>query len=332
VHAVAVAVTDGTALFELATAYEIFGVDRGLADPWYDVVLCGPDNAEVGGWLRAGPQRGLGSLVTADTVIVPALRSVEEDLPAGLVDAVRDAYDAGARVVSLCTGAFVLAAAGLLDGRRATTHWAHTSLLAARFPGVLVDPDVLYVDEGRVLTSAGKAAATDLCLHIIRVDHGTAVANALARNLVVPPHRPGGQAQFIPAPVSHGRDHLLADLLPWAITRLDQPLSVQDLARRANMSSRNLARHFHAVTGTSPLRWLLIQRMHRAQELLETTDARIEMVAARTGMGTATSLRRHFNRMFGVTPEAYRRTFRGERRRVVAPREAEPQRYGRQSP
>ena len=312
-HSVALAVTDGTPLFELAAACEVFGVDRDLADPWYDFSICGPDTAVIGGWLRADIQRGLDTLPTADTVIVPACGSAEDAPPTGLVDAVRAAHEAGARVVSLCTGAFVLAAAGLLDGRRATTHWAHTSLLAARYPRVRVDPDVLYIDDGTVLTSAGKAAGMDLCLHIVRTDHGAAVANVLARSLVVPPHRPGGQAQFIPAPLSHGREHVLADLLAWASARLDQPLTVQDLARHANMSSRNLARHFNAVTGTSPLRWLLTQRVHRAQELLETTDANIELIAARTGMGTAATLRRHFNRLLGVPPEAYRRTFRNDR-------------------
>jgi transcriptional regulator GlxA family with amidase domain len=304
------AVTDGTPLFELAAACEVFGVDRDLAHPWYHLALCGPDTAEVGGWLRAGLRYGLDSLVTADTVIVPAIRDPEDAPLAELVDAVRAAHDAGARVVSLCTGAFVLAAAGLLDGRSATTHWAHTSLLATRYPRVRVDPDVLYIDDGTVLTSAGKAAGMDLCLHVVRTDHGAAVANALARSLVVPPHRQGGQAQFIPAPLAPGRDHVLAGLLDWAGARLDQPLTVQDLARQASMSSRNLARHFNAVTGTSPLRWLLIQRVHRAQELLETTDAGIELIAARTGMGTAATLRRHFNRLLGVPPEVYRRTFR----------------------
>jgi len=312
-HSVALAVTDGTPLFELAAACEVFGVDRDLADPWYDLTICGPPTAEVGGWLQAGIQHGLDTLPTADTVIVPACRNVEDAPPTDLVDAVRGAHQAGARVASLCTGAFVLAAAGLLDGRRATTHWAHTSRLAARYPRVRVDPDVLYIDDGTVLTSAGKAAGMDLCLHIVRTDHGTAVANALARRLVVPPHRPGGQARFIPAPVSHGREHVLADLLSRVTTNLDQRLTVQDLARHANMSSRNLARHFNAVTGASPLQWLLTQRLHQAQELLETTDATIELIAARTGMGTAATLRRHFNRLLGVSPQAYRRTFREDR-------------------
>ncbi|WP_033337889.1 helix-turn-helix domain-containing protein [Catenuloplanes japonicus] len=306
---VAVAVTDGTLLFELAAACEVFGVDRELATPWYTLTVCGEDGALVGGWLTAGIRHDLHALAAAHTVIVPSIRDLDAPPPA-LVDAVRAAHAAGARVASLCTGAFVLAAAGLLDGRRATTHWAHTALLQERHPAVRVDPDVLYIDEGDVLTSAGKAAGMDLCLHLVRADHGTAVANALARSLVVPPHRPGGQAQFIPAAISHGRDHVLATLLPWALDRLDRPLGVTDLARQAGMSTRNLARHFHAVTGESPLRWLLTQRVRRAQELLETTGLTVEQIATRTGMGTATTLRRHFAHQLGVPPDTYRRTFR----------------------
>jgi transcriptional regulator GlxA family with amidase domain len=309
-HTVALAVPDGTPLFELAAACEVFGVDRDLADPWYAFTICGDDNAEVGGWLRAGLRYGLDDLARAGTVIVPSCRDVTVPPSSALVAAVRAAHDAGARVASLCTGAFVLAEAGLLDGRRATTHWAHTALLRERYPAVLVDPDVLYVDEGSVLTSAGKAAGMDLCLHLVRRDHGTAVANALARTLVVPPHRAGGQAQFIPAAVSYGRDHALGELIPWALARLAEPLTVRELAREAGMSPRNLARHFHAVTGMSPLRWLLAQRVRRAQELLESSDLSVEQVAARTGMGTATTLRRHFSRQFAVPPETYRRTFR----------------------
>ncbi len=307
---VAVAVADGTPLFELAGACEIFGVDRGLANPWYDFTICGEDGAAVGGWLTAGIRHGLQALADADTVIVPSCRDVDQPPPPALVDAVRAAHRAGARVASLCTGAFVLAEAGLHDGRRATTHWAHTALLHDRYPAVTVDADVLYIDVGDVLSSAGKAAGLDLCLHLVRTDHGTAVANALARSLVVPPHRPGGQAQFIPAAVAHGRDHVLADMLPWVLERIEHPLTVRDLARKAGMSSRNLARHFNAVTGTSPLRWLLTQRVRRAQELLETTDLSIEQIASRTGMGTATTLRRHFSQQLGVPPVSYRRTFR----------------------
>jgi AraC family transcriptional regulator, transcriptional activator FtrA len=303
---VALAVADGTPLFELAAACEVFGVDRGLDRSWYNFRVCGEDDAEVGGWLRAGITHGLAAVAGADTVIVPSCRDAAQPPPKALVDAVRAAHQGGARVASLCTGAFVLAEAGLLDGRRATTHWAHTALLRERYPAVRVDPHVLYIDEGDVLTSAGKAAGMDLCLHLVRTDYGTAVANALARSLVVPPHRAGGQAQFIPAAVAHG----LAGLMAWVLARLDQPLTVRDLAREAGMSSRNLARHFHAVAGISPLRWLLTQRVRRAQELLETSDLSVEQVAARTGMGTATTLRRHFSHQLGVPPETYRRTFR----------------------
>ncbi|MFI1938000.1 helix-turn-helix domain-containing protein [Streptomyces purpureus] len=310
---VALAVTDGMLHFELSVAYEVFGTDlSGVTDPWYRLTVCGPDAVRFGRF-RLEPDQGLDQLRHADTVIVPGWADVDVDPPADLVDAVRAAHEAGARVASLCTGAFVLAAAGLLDGRRATTHWAHTDDLAARHPLVEVDPDVLYVDNGSVLTSAGKAAAMDLCLHLVRLDHGSAVANTIARRLVVPPHRAGGQAQFVTAPVPAQDDHPLGELLPWTIERLDRPLTVEDLARRANMSSRNLARHFRSVTGTTPLRWLLTQRIRRAQELLETTGDSVDAIAEATGMGTATTLRRHFNRTIGVPPDTYRRTFRKTR-------------------
>ncbi|MBT2408631.1 MULTISPECIES: helix-turn-helix domain-containing protein [unclassified Streptomyces] len=311
---VALAVTTGVPHFELAAACDVFGVDRSdLVDPWYDFTVCGPATVAVGGRFSLEPDHGLDHLARADTVIVPACADPDEEPPAELVDAVRAAHEAGARVASLCTGAFVLAAAGLLDGQRATTHWIHAAALAAKYPRVQVDPDVLYVDNGRVLTSAGKAAAMDLCLHLIRLDHGSAIANQVARRLVVPPHRAGGQAQFVATPLPEPRDHSLAALLSWVMQRLDQPLTVEQLARQANMSSRNLARHFTAITGTTPLRWLLTQRIHRAQELLETTGDTVDAIAAATGMGTATTLRRHFSRSVGVPPDAYRRTFRSAR-------------------
>jgi AraC family transcriptional activator FtrA len=307
----AIAATEGMLHLELALACEIFALDpSGRADPWYDLVVCGPGPAGLGRF-RIEPDDGLDRLARADTVIVPSIEDVDAEPPADLVDAVRAAHQAGARMVSLCTGAFVLAAAGVLDGLRATTHWAHTEALAARYPHVRVDPDVLYVDNGTVLASAGKTAAIDLCLHLIRRDHGSTVANAVARRLVVPPHRAGGQAQFVTTPVPAREDHPLAALLPWALERLDRPLTVEDLARRASMSSRNLTRHFHAVTGVTPLQWLSAQRIRRAQELLENTGAGIDAVAGAVGMGTAATLRRHFNRAVGVPPETYRRTFRG---------------------
>ncbi|MGW7365166.1 helix-turn-helix domain-containing protein [Streptomyces sp. NPDC054841] len=296
--------------FELSIAYEVFDAAPACVTvPWYDVAVCGSDAVRVG-LFRVDPHHGLDRLRRADTVIVPAWADVDEDPPADLVGAVRAAHEAGARVASLCTGAFVLAAAGLLDGKRATTHWAHTAALAARYPQVDVDPDVLYVDNGSVLTSAGKAAALDLCLHLVRLDHGSSIANAVARRLVVPPHRAGGQAQFVTAPVPAQDNHPLAALFPWVIERLDHPLTVEDLARRARMSSRNLGRRFRAATGTTPLQWLLTQRIRYAQELPETTDDSVDAIAAATGMGTATTLRRHFNRTVGVPPDTYRRTFR----------------------
>ncbi|MEV0646199.1 helix-turn-helix domain-containing protein [Phytomonospora sp. NPDC050363] len=316
---VALAVTPGVPHFELAAACDVFGVDRSdLADPWYEFAVCGAGAMPVGGRFRLEPDAGLDLLMKADTVIVPAVADLDEDPPVELVDAVRAAHDAGARIASLCTGAFVLAAAGLLDGRRATTHWLHAAALAGRYPRVEVDADVLYVDHGTVLTSAGKAAAMDLCLHLVRLDHGSAVANQVARRLVVPPHRAGGQAQFVTTPLPEPRDHPLEALLSWAMGRLDRPLTVEDLARRANMSSRHLARVFADVTGTTPLRWLLTQRVQRAQELLETTDGTVDMIAVATGMGTATTLRRHFNRTVGVPPDVYRRTFRSARRPEAA--------------
>lgn len=317
-NTVALPVTDGMLHYELAVACEIFGSDLAcIADPWYELVICGPRPVQVGKF-RVEPDCGLEALARADTVIVPGWADTDVDPPADLVDAVRAAYDAGARVASLCTGAFVLAAAGLLDGRRATTHWVHAPALAARYPQVEVDPGVLYVDNGSVLTSAGKAAATDLCLHLVRLDHGSAVANTVARRLVVPPHRAGGQAQYVTTPMPAHSDHWLTELFPWVIERLDHALSVEDLARRANMSSRSLTRHFRSVTGTTPLQWLLTQRMRRAQELLETTDDNIESIATATGMGTATTLRRHFNHIIGVPPNTYRRTFRSTQSNVGA--------------
>lgn len=309
---VALAATDGMLHFELAIAYEVFGSDLShLTGSWYDLAVCGSAAVRVG-MFRLEPEHGLDHLARADTVIVPGWADVDVNPPADLVEAVRAAHEAGARVASLCTGAFVLAAAGLLDGHRATTHWAHTDLLAARHPLVEVDPDVLYVDNGSVLTSAGKAAAMDLCLHLVRSDYGSAVANTVARRLVVPPHRAGGQAQFVTAPVPAQDDHPLGGLLPWVTERLDRPLTVEDLARQASMSSRNLARHFRTATGTTPLRWLLTQRIRRAQELLERTDDGIDAIAEATGMGTAATLRRHFNSTVGVPPDAYRRTFRAQ--------------------
>ncbi|MEV7723320.1 helix-turn-helix domain-containing protein [Streptomyces sp. NPDC087917] len=296
--------------FELGVAYEIFGnPPLEATGDWYDVQLCGPGPVRVGPF-TIEPDHGLERLVEADTVIVPACADVDDPLPPELVEAVRAAHEAGARVASLCTGAFVLGAAGLLDGRRATTHWAHAAELGARHPLAVVDADVLYTDNGSVLTAAGKAAAVDLCLHLVHLDHGAAIANSVARRLVMPPHRPGGQAQFVSTPMHVRGDHALAQLLAWVQERLDRPLTVTDMARKANTSPRHLGRQFRSVTGQTPLQWLLTQRVRRAQELLESTDLGVEAVAVATGMGTATTLRRQFKRIVGVPPDTYRRSFR----------------------
>jgi transcriptional regulator GlxA family with amidase domain len=261
-------------------------------------------------------------LESADLISIPAwpIFSRPGPPPEALLDALRRAVARGARVMSVCTGAFVLAAAGLLDGRRATTHWRYASLLAERYPQVTVDPNVLYIDDGSVLTSAGTAAGIDLCLHIVRVEQGAAVANAIARRMVVPPHRDGGQAQYIETPVMpHDRGNTFNNVLAWAQAHLDQPLTVAQLAARAHMSPRTFARQFVAVTGTTPYRWLVSQRVAMAQRLLEQTDHAVEEVAQKTGFGTAAMLRRHFGLHRGTSPQLYRRSFHNAPNPSTAP-------------
>ncbi|TDD62099.1 helix-turn-helix domain-containing protein, partial [Actinomadura darangshiensis] len=256
---------------------------------------------------------GLQALDAADTVIVPASHLLDETGPGdGPVPAALAAARArGARVASVCTGAFVLAAAGLLEGRRATTHWLSCGRFAAMFPGVEVDAAVLFVDEGDVLTSAGEAAGIDLCLHMIRRDHGAAVAGDVARRTVVPPHREGGQAQFIQLPVPEPRDASTGAARAWALARLDRPLTLAQLAARASMSVRTFTRRFRRETGVSPQVWLAGQRVELARRLLEESDLPVERVAERAGFGTAASLRQHLAAAIGVSPSAYRATFRG---------------------
>ncbi len=312
-RSVVLALFEGAMLFETATAIEVFGVDRGdIAGPWYDFTVCGPQAARLGEVARVASADTFDAVLDAHTIVVPSYHDIDEPPPADIVAALRSAHANGARIMSLCTGAFVLAAAGLLDGKRVTTHWAHAEQLARRYPEVVVDADVLYVDDDPILTSAGKAACMDLCLHVVRTDYGAAAANTLARRLVVPPHRAGGQAQFINTPAPVDGSHL-QDLMRWATEHLHEPLTVSDMAERANTTTRTLVRHFIATTGTTPLRWLHNQRVHLAQELLETTDAGVDAIAERTGMGTAATLRRHFNRTVGVAPDTYRRTFQGRR-------------------
>ena len=318
-HTVAVAVSHGVSPFALGVACEVFGIDRSaeLGVDWYRFKECAVDEppirTEVG--LTVDAPFGLDALARADTVIVPPPGRVIEPRPELLV-ALRRAHARGARLVSVCTGAFALAAAGLLDGRRATTHWMYAEELSRRFPAVIVDPGVLYVDEGDILTSAGSAAGIDVCLHVVRNDFGAEVAAHVAREMVVQPHRDGGQAQFIDMPVIETVEltdgDRFAATLAWAQSHLDGDLSVAMLARRSAMSPRTLARRFVERTGTTPGQWLLRQRVVFAQRLLETTDLSVDLVATRSGLGTAANLRAQFQRTVRTSPSAYRRAFRQE--------------------
>ncbi|MGH3546001.1 MAG: GlxA family transcriptional regulator [Mycobacteriales bacterium] len=303
-------------MYEVAIACAVFGMPQpDLADPWYDLRLCATrsttERSEQGFAIRT--RYRLEDLVAADIVIVTSVPEAVVDegetVSPALIEALRRASDAGARMVSLCTGAFALAEAGLLDGRRATAHWMHTGDLAKRYPKVKVDDSVLYVDDGDVLTSAGMTAGLDLCLHLVRRDLGAHVANQLARRMVVPTHRHGGQAQFVDLAVPVSDDGSLGPVLQWATEHLARPLTVDDLAKRAGMSTRTFFRRLQAVTGTTPLKWLLNQRLARAQILLETTDLPIEKIGEHSGLGTAANLRRHFILRIGVTPTDYRRAF-----------------------
>lgn len=303
----------GIGAFGLAVVDEIFGFDRSSrGQPRFDYALCtgrpGPLRTDSGLTLQV--EHGLERLESADLVVVTAWYDLDEQPPEPVLDTLRRAYDRGAILASHCTGALVLAAAGLLEGRRATTHWRWAEALASRFPAVKLDPGVLYVDEGQILTSAGVSAGVDLSLYLLRREHGAAVATAIARDMVVPPYRDGGQAQFVATPVPVDcDDERLGDVLAWARANLDQPLTVERLAARALMSPRSFARHFKAATGATPHAWLLGQRLHRAEELLETVDLPVEEVARRVGFGSAAALREQFVRRRGVPPRDYRRTF-----------------------
>ncbi|MFP8885409.1 GlxA family transcriptional regulator [Streptomyces mangrovi] len=308
---VALLLASGISGLDASAAREVFGVDRTyLADPWYDFAVHVMDGIRSCDACRVEQICTPEQLTAAHTVVVPALSDVRQAPPAALVDAVRDAHEAGARIVATHTGTFVLAAAGLLEGRRATTHWAHVGALAAQYPRVRVDLKAPYVDEGDILTSAGQAASLDLFLHVVRLDHGTAVAKALAHRLVMPPRADAGDARPHALSEPVGEDRILTDVLSWVTQRLDSQVTVDDMAQQANVSRRTLTRHFHASTGMAPLQWLLAQRVQLAQRLLETTRLSVEQIAVRTGMGTAATLRRHFGRMVGVPPESYRRWFR----------------------
>jgi AraC family transcriptional activator FtrA len=330
---VAVVVFDGMSPFETGIVVEVFGLPRPELDvEWYDLLVCSirPGPIRTVGGLSLEAPFGVESLAEADTVIVPGVSDVHREVDAELVAALRSAYDRGARIVSICSGAFALAAAGILDGRRAATHWQYASLLSRDYPLVSVEPDVLYVDEGQVLTSAGSAAGLDLCVHLVRLDHGAAVANSVARRLVIHPHRDGGQAQFVELPVPADLDDArIARSMAWGIENLREPLSLEQLARAAHMSPRSYSRHFTQKTGLSPIRWLIGQRVMASLPLLERGDARIDEIAGQVGFDSAITYRQHFRRALQTTPTAYRRAF-AEKQQDSSDADRVPDRLGLQ--
>ena len=313
-HRVSVVAHDGLAPFELGVAAEVFALPRPEleVDMWSEFSVCAehPGGLPALGGFGLAVDNDLDELARADTIILPGTHDVHGDPPEALVQELKTAHARGARLVSICSGAFVLAATGLLDGRRAATHWRYAPLLARRFPRVRVTPDVLYVDGDDVLTSAGTAAGIDLCLHLVRRDHGAEVANRVARRMVVAAHRDGGQAQFIDLPVpSRPADDPVAGAMEWALGRLPERIGVDDLARRAHLSPRQFSRRFRTATGASPGAWLLRRRLDAALPLLESSDEPVERVAARVGFPTPAAFRRHFARAYGVAPSAWRRNF-----------------------
>ena len=311
---VAVPLVNTVSPFEFAVACEVFGLDRtDQGVPSFDFAVCSeepgrPVPTEMGFSITA--QHGFERLAEADLVVVPASRPRQAPIPAALAEQLRAADARGAWVMSLCSGAFTLARAGLLDGRRATTHWMNTTELAEEFPDVEVVLDVLYVEDGNIITSAGTAAGIDATLHLVRKELGARVASTIARRMVVPPQRDGGQRQYVEAPLPVVEADSLQPVLEWATENLSADLSVESLSRRAMMSERTFARRFRAETGATPHAWVTTQRVLLARRLLEDTDASVEQVASRTGLGTAAILRHHFLRQVGTTPQAYRRTFR----------------------
>lgn len=309
VHKVAVLAFDGVVPFDLMMACEMFErVQPAPGKSPYEVLVCAQSRRVRTKRFDMHIRWGLSHVANAQTVIIPGLDDVLSPIPNILLEVIRAAEKNGARIASLCSGAFILARTGLLDGLRATTHWRCARLLADIFPQVTIDPNVLFVDNGRILTSAGACAGMDLCLHMIRQDHGNAVAADTARCAVMPLGREGGQAQFI-AYDPPDEPSNLSPLLQWLEERLDQELTLKDMAEQAAMSSRTLSRRFQEQLNTTPLQWLLRARVRRAQTLLETTSLPIEHIAGATGFGTPTSLREHFGRIVGVSPTAYRRSF-----------------------
>lgn len=311
IHSVSALVLDGLAPFEFGVVCEVFGIDRsGDGVPNFDYKVCGPEPGQpvrmsVGASLT--PEHGFGDLVGADLVALPAIAGLT--YPEAALDAVREAAATGSIILTVCSGAFVAGAAGLLDGRRCTTHWMHADKLAAMYPTAVIDRNVLYVDDGNLITSAGTAAGIDACLHLVRRELGSEVTNVIARRMVVPPHRDGGQRQYIDQPIPMRCSEGFAPHLDWILANLEKPHTVGTLAKRASMSARTFARRFVEETGRTPMQWVTDQRVLFARRLLEETDLDVDRVADKSGFGTATLLRHHFRRVIGVTPTDYRRRF-----------------------
>jgi AraC family transcriptional activator FtrA len=315
---VAALVYDGLCGFEFACAAEVFGLPRPELGPgWYRFETCaagrGPLRGQYG--MRMVADAGLERLIEAGTVIVPGWKGIDVPVPAPVLDALREAHARGARLLSICSGAFVLAATGLLDGKRATTHWRYADALQRKYPRIAVDPAVLYVDEGQLLTSAGSAAGLDLCLHLVRRDHGPDIANQVARRLVIPPHRDGGQAQFVERPVPRREASALSKVIDTMQRRLARRQPVAELAAMAAMSERSFMRRFREATGMSPASWLVSARLDRARELLEGSALSIDAIAAECGFGSAITLRHHFRHKLGISPGTYRERFAVQARR-----------------
>lgn len=309
---VAALVYDQLCSFEFGCTVEVFGLPRPeLGERWYEFVTCAaePGPLRAIGGLRVHAEAGLDVLARAGTIVIPGWKSPDAAPSRELVDALRSAHAAGARLVTICSGVFPLAAAGILTNETVTTHWRYAEKLQAMHPQLRVDANVLYVDAGQILTSAGSAAGLDLCLHLVRRDFGGAVANQVARRLVIAPHRNGGQAQFIDRPILPRADNRLADVIAELAARLHEPLTIATMAQRAAMSPRNFMRRFHEATGKTPLEWLIDARIAHARELLEATELPVDKIAARSGFGTAATLRHHFRRKLALSPAEYRERF-----------------------
>jgi AraC family transcriptional activator FtrA len=311
---VAAVVYDQLCSFEFGCTAEIFGLPRPeFGEGWYRFVTCAaePGPLHALGGLRVTADADLSVLAEAGTIVIPGWKGTDVEPHAELIEALRSAYEKGARLVTICSGVFVLAAAGILTNERVTTHWRYVEKLQKRYPKLHVDPNVLYVDAGQILTSAGSAAGLDLCLHLVRRDYGPQIANQVARRLVMAPHRNGGQAQFIERPVMPRTNHRLADVIAELTERLHEPLTIAEMAQRAAMSPRTFIRRFQDATGRSPLEWLNDSRVERAREFLETTELSVEEIATRCGFGGAAALRHHFRTKLSLSPMAYRARFAG---------------------